>query len=62
LSFLLIDPSPLVRGHAAWGLGEILRVGRRRDQEMIHGFLTAAESEEQDKWARTEMAQALGGN
>jgi epoxyqueuosine reductase len=62
LGFLLIDPSPLVRGHAAWGLGEILRMGRQRDQEMIHGFLTAAESEEQDKWARTEMAQALGGN
>lgn len=61
LGYLLVDPSPLVRGHAAWGLGEILRMERRRDYEIICGFLSGAEDEEQDDWARQEMLLALGG-
>jgi epoxyqueuosine reductase len=59
LGFLLLDPSPLVRGHAAWGLGQVLSVGRRRDQEMITAFLNGAEYEESDPWAKEEIRLAF---
>ena len=55
LGFLLIDPAPLVRGHAAWGLGQVLSVGRYRDQEMINAFLMGAEYEETDPWVKEEI-------
>ena len=59
LGFLLIDPSPIVRGHAAWALGEILSVGRYRDQEMITAFLMGASDEESDPWVDEEITLAL---
>jgi epoxyqueuosine reductase len=58
LGSLLIDPSPLVRGHAAWALGEVLSVGRYRDQEIITAFLDGAEYEETDPWVQEEIRQA----
>jgi epoxyqueuosine reductase len=60
LGLLLVDPSPIVRGHAAWGLGQILRQDRYRDQEIINAFLNGAEYEESDPWARREIAMAQG--
>jgi epoxyqueuosine reductase len=62
LSFLLIDPSPIVRGHAAWALGEVLSVGRYRDCEMINAFLMGAVDEETDPWVKKEIwkASAMG--
>ena len=59
LGYLLLDPSPIVRGHAAWGLGQILSVGRDRDQEILNGFLQGAIDEETDPWAKEEMWHAL---
>ena len=59
LGFLLIDPSPIVRGHAAWALGEILRVGRTRDYEVITEFLRGARDEESDPWVAKEISDAL---
>jgi epoxyqueuosine reductase len=59
LGFLLIDSSPLVRGHAAWALGEILSVGRPRDQEAITAFLRGASDEESDPWVAGEISDAL---
>lgn len=59
LGFLLIDPSPIVRGHAAWGLGEVLSVGRYRDREMTEAFLMGALDEESDPWVRDEIDSAL---
>ncbi len=46
---------PLVRGHAAWGLG---RVGQARAREM----LIAALRDETDPWVREEMAAALAAS
>jgi epoxyqueuosine reductase len=60
LGYLLTDESPLVRGHAAWGLGKILSIGRHRDQEMIDAILTGASYEECDPWVQTEIELALG--
>jgi len=59
LGFLLIDPSPIVRGHAAWGLGQVLSVGRNRDREMIHAFLSGAGDEETDSWVDEEISHAF---
>jgi epoxyqueuosine reductase len=59
LSFLLIDPSPMVRGHAAWGLGQILSRQRYRDQEMITAFLMGAAEEEKDPWVKDEITMAF---
>jgi epoxyqueuosine reductase len=59
LGSLLIDPSPIVRGHAAWALGEILSVGRTRDQEIITAFLMGASDEESDPWVAEEISNAL---
>ena len=59
LGYLLIDPSPLVRGHAAWGLGQVLSVGRRRDQEMLNAFLMGAADEESDPWVQEEIQLAF---
>jgi epoxyqueuosine reductase len=59
LGFLLMDPSPIVRGHAAWGLGQIS--ARNRDQEMINAFLIGAEDEESDPWVLEEVRLASNG-
>ena len=59
LGDLLIDPSPIVRGHAAWGLGQVLSVGRSRDQEIIHAFLMGAADEESDPWVSEEITMAF---
>src|SRR5215203_5182288 len=45
------DPSPLVRGHAAWALGEIGGAG---------GPLAEAAETEEDAWCREEIRLALG--
>ena len=46
------DPSPLVRGHAAWALGEI------GGEEACAALREAAETEEDD-WCREEIVLAL---
>ena len=46
------DPSPLVRGHAAWALGEI------QTPEAL-AALAAALEDEQDGWCREELRLAL---
>src|SRR5690606_39033014 len=50
LSRLLIDPSPIVRGHAAWALGQLLRVGHGREPEIIKTSLRDALEIETDTW------------
>ncbi len=50
----LEDPSPLVRGHAAWALGEI------RGPEALSALAEALEYE-QDGWCREEIQLALSG-
>lgn len=59
LALLLVDQAPLVRGHAAWGLGQILRLQRYSDQEQIASMLGVAEGAECDAWVRNEIAMAL---
>jgi epoxyqueuosine reductase len=53
LALLLADPSPIVRGHAAWGLGELLKTDG--DQEVIHGLLMNAARRESDPWVKEEL-------
>jgi epoxyqueuosine reductase len=62
LARALDDPEPLIRGHAAWGLGRLLdRVGIPGD-----GGFEAAEAlvermrVEEDAWVRQELELALG--
>ena len=50
----LADPEPLVRGHAAWALGQIGTVDARR-------ALAHAAAGESDDWVRAEMHDALSG-
>jgi epoxyqueuosine reductase len=62
LARLLADPSPVVRGHAAWGMGQILHLQRYSDREGIALRLADAVTVESDVWARDEMARALSGD
>jgi epoxyqueuosine reductase len=50
------DPSPLVRGHAAWALGEI---GRRIGSAKVAPLLHSARTIEQDPDVRLEITRAL---
>lgn len=52
LAEVLSHEEPLVRGHAAWALGEL-------GGEMAQAALTAAESNETEDWVREEIAAAL---
>jgi epoxyqueuosine reductase len=53
----LDDPSPLVRGHAAWAAAAIgVRVGT---QKAVGGALEARLAGESDGWVREELEQAL---
>jgi epoxyqueuosine reductase len=64
LSAALDDPEPLVRGHAAWALGQILaRVGVPGDggHVVAEGLLGRLEVEE-DVWVREEIESALLGD
>jgi epoxyqueuosine reductase len=54
LADLLRDPSPLVRGHAAWALS---RIGGKRAHRALNGALRG----EPDPQARAEMRLALDG-
>jgi epoxyqueuosine reductase len=59
----LEDPEPLVRGHAAWALGEILSLlGIPGDGGFVaaEGLLARLEQEE-DPWVREELELALRG-
>jgi len=63
LAKALDDPEPLVRGHAAWALGEILsRAGIPGDGgfEVAEALLGRMEVEE-DEWVREELDLALRG-
>jgi len=63
LTRALDDPEPLVRGHAAWALGEILsRVGIPGDGgfELAEALLSRL-NEEEDPWVRAELEAALRG-
>ncbi len=64
LARALDDRSPLVRGHAAWGLGQV--AGRHGLGEDVAGALRAALRTEQDPRAREELeaalAETLAGN
>lgn len=62
LQQLLSDPSSLVRGHAAWALGEFLRAGDVEGQATIQHTLNHAASQETDAWAQAEIALAIAGN
>ena len=60
LRALALDPEPLVRGHAAWALGEIGREGGA-DALAITGALRAAAINETDAFVRSEAGMAGGG-
>lgn len=63
LARALDDPEPLVRGHAAWALGEILsRVGIPGDGgfEVAEALLFRL-NEEDDPWVEEELEAALRG-
>jgi epoxyqueuosine reductase len=49
---LLNDPEPLVRGHAAWAIGQI-------KDESAHAVLSQAEKLEMDPFVREEILRAL---
>jgi epoxyqueuosine reductase len=49
---LLNDPDPLVRGHAAWALGQI-------QDEVAHSVLRQAEKLETDAFVREEIQRAI---
>ena len=49
------DPEPLVRGHAAWALGQLRAAG----DEVLDGALAAARDRDADPWVREEVALAL---
>jgi epoxyqueuosine reductase len=53
---LLADPSPVVRGHAAWGLGRLIAAGR--SPHALAAALRQAQSAEPEEWVRGEIAQA----
>jgi epoxyqueuosine reductase len=63
LSAALDDSEPLVRGHAAWALGEILsRVGIPGDGgHMVAEALLRRLEEDDDPWVREELELALRG-
>lgn len=58
LRLALGDSEPLVRGHAAWALGELLR---RHRLPAAREALESALSHETDEWVREEVAVALNG-
>jgi epoxyqueuosine reductase len=51
LDYLLSDPEPLVRGHAAWALGRIGGIEARR-------AIGQAAASEADPWVREELGAA----
>ncbi|MEZ4860026.1 MAG: DUF1730 domain-containing protein [Caldilineaceae bacterium] len=57
LTLALHDPAPLVRGHAAWALGEVLR---RHLSPHAATMLRTALPQENDDWVREEIGLALG--
>jgi epoxyqueuosine reductase len=59
----LEDPEPLVRGHAAWALGEVLaRLGIPGDAGFVAAEALLARLEvEEDQWVREELELALRG-
>lgn len=61
LARALDDPEPLVRGHAAWALGEILRKGGIPEDGAVPvaGALQARLREERDPWIVDELEWAL---
>ncbi len=58
LTTALHDSMALVRGHAAWALGRVLR---RHAHAEARAALLAAQQAESDPWARAEIAQAITG-
>jgi epoxyqueuosine reductase len=63
LTEALDDPEPLVRGHAAWALGEILsRLGVPGDGGFVPAEALLGRLEvEEDPWVREELGLALRG-
>lgn len=63
LAMALEDEEPLVRGHAAWALGEILgRKGIPGDRGFVAAEALLARLEvEDEEWVREEMEAALRG-
>jgi epoxyqueuosine reductase len=61
LALALEDEEPLVRGHAAWALGEILaRKGLPGDRGFVAAEALLARLEvEEDEWVREELEMAL---
>jgi epoxyqueuosine reductase len=59
LARALGDPVALVRGHAAWALGQILR---KRNATSAHERLTVALACESDAWVIEEINTALVGH
>lgn len=59
LGKLLSDPAPIVRGHAAWGLGELLQCEHVENHDAIRALLLQAQSVESDPWVQEEIARAL---
>ena len=53
---LTTNPHPIVRGHAAWAIGEI---GRRSEDASAKSLLAGALRTETDDLAREEIAAAL---
>lgn len=53
LGTALSDAEPLIRGHAAWALGQI-------DSDAAHDLLRQALVPEADNWVQAEIRQALG--
>jgi epoxyqueuosine reductase len=57
---LMSDPSPVVRGHAAWALGRIARRSGNETAEIALAALNEALSLETDTEAREELLAASG--
>lgn len=57
LEAAIADEAALARGHAAWGLGELLRRG---NDLRAAACLESRLSDESDEWVREEIGRALG--
>ena len=55
------DPDALVRGHAAWALGRVLRALAGSEHTVALGALRGAAAADADVWVRDEATQALNG-
>lgn len=58
LEMLLADGAAIVRGHAAWALGQLLRQNHSHNQQQIRAMLLDAAGKESDPWVNEELRLA----